>query len=128
MFAFFDRYQSVVLSVFLVFYIINSIYISSTALSFILIILMVMVQVIYLRKKIQQLSFIQLLSLFCILAGSLAGLYLSLVWLNHLTETGIMPFSDWMIIVAKIILILVFLIAGSSVVQNLYIRYSTSKV
>ena len=127
MLAFFDRYQSVLLSAFLVFYIINSIYISSTALSFILIVLMVMVQVIYLRKKIQQLSFIQLLSILFVLAGSLAGLYLALVWLNHLTETGIMPFSDGMVIVAKIILIVVFLMAGSSGVQNLYIRYSTSK-
>ena len=128
MLAFIDRYQNIVLSVFLVFYIINFIYISSNALSFILFLLVIVVQIIRLRKNIQQLSFVQLLSIFGIMAGGLAGLVLAFVWLNHVTEAGIMSFPDWMIMVIQITLILVFLIGASSIVQNLYLRFSTSKV
>lgn len=128
MLAFIDRYQNILLSVFLVFYIINSIYISSNALSIILFLLVIVVQIIRLRKNIQQLSFVQLLSIFGIMAGGLAGLVLAFVWLNHVTEAGIMSFPDWMIMVIQITLILVFLIGASSIVQNLYLRFSTSKV
>jgi len=127
MLTFIDKYQSILLSAFLIAYIINSIYIGSSILSIILFILVVTIQIIRLRKHIKKLSFTQLLAIFGVILAGLAILVFALMWMNHLISIGIMSFPDWVIIVIQITLILVLLVSVTSIVNNQYLRFSRSK-
>jgi len=127
MLPFFDKYQSLILSVILVFYILNSIYIGSTYLSFILFLFVILMQLIRMRKQIKKLSFLQLVAIFGILIASLVGLVLIFMGFNHLLTTGFLYFPDWMIVIIQIVLILVFLLSVTSTVRNLYERFTRSK-
>lgn len=128
MLAIFDKYQNIIISIILVFYIVNSIYIGSDGLSFMLFILVILMQIIRLRKYIKQLSFVQLLALFGILAGSIVALVLIFMSLNHLIGAGILSFPDWMIMVLQITLIILFILTVSTIMRNLYQRFTLSKV
>lgn len=128
MLAIFDKYQNIIISIILVFYIVNSIYIGSDGLSFMLFILVILMQIIRLRKYIKQLSFVQLLALFGILAGSIVALVLIFMSLNHLIGAGILSFPDWMIMVLQITLIILFILTVSAIMRNLYQRFTQSKV
>lgn len=128
MLAIFDKYQNIIISIILVFYIVNSIYIGSDGLSFMLFILVILMQIIRLRKYIKQLSFVQLLALFGILAGSIVALVLIFMSLNHLIGAGILSFPDWMIMVLQITLIILFILTVSAIMRNLYQRLTQSKV
>lgn len=127
MLAIFDKYQSIIISIILVFYIVNSIYIGSAELSFTLFILVLLMQIIRLRKHIKQLSFVQLLALFGILAASLVALVLIFMSLNHLIGAGILSFPDWMIMVVQITLIILFILSVSAIIRNVYQRFTKSK-
>jgi len=127
MLTFIDKYQSILLSVFLIAYIVNSIYIGSSNLSIILFVLVVTIQIIRLRKHIQKLTFIQLLAIFGIMVGGLAILVFALMGLNHLNSIGIVSFPNWIIIGIQITLILVLLISVTSIVRNQFLRFSRSK-
>ena len=127
MLAIFDKYQSIIISIILVFYIVNSIYIGSAELSFALFILVLLMQIIRLRKHIKQLSFVQLLALFGILAASLVALVLIFMSLNHLIGAGILSFPDWMIMVVQITLIILFILSVSAIIRNVYQRFTKSK-
>jgi len=122
-----DKYQNGLLSILLIAYIINSIYFGSSSLSFVLFFLVVIIQIIRLRKHIRQLAIIQLIAIFGIIVGGVAGLVLAIVGLNHLVSIGIMSFPDWLISVIHITLILVFLITITSIVQKLFLRFTCSK-
>ena len=122
-----DKYQSLLVSVLLISYITNSIYIESIILTVILLILVAIVQIIHLRKHIQKLSLTQLLLIFVTLVLSLAGLVLAIMWLNHIVKTGMMSLPDWMIIVIQVTLILVFLLSVTAIVQKLFLRFTLSK-
>lgn len=128
MLAIFDKYQNIIISIILVFYIVNSIYIGSDGLSFMLFILVILMQIIRLRQYIKQLSFVQLLALFGILAGSIVALVLIFMSLNHLIGAGILSFPDWMIMVLQITLIILFILTVSAIMRNLYQRFTQSKV
>lgn len=127
MLSYIDKYQNVFLSVFLVGYILNSIYIGSGNLSLILFFLVIIIQIIRLRKHIKQLSFIQLAAMAGIIVGGVTGLGLLIVWLNHLFNIGIVSFPDWLISVIHITLILVFLMTVTAIVQKQFIRFTCSK-
>ncbi|EPD51048.1 hypothetical protein MHH33_17200 [Paenisporosarcina sp. FSL H8-0542] len=128
MLAIFDKYQNIIISIILVFYIVNSIYIGSDGLSLMLFILVILMQIIRLRNYIKQLSFVQLLALFGILAGSIVALVLIFMSLNHLIGAGILSFPDWMIMVLQITLIILFILTVSAIMRNLYQRFTQSKV
>ena len=127
MLAIFDKYQSIIISIILVFYIVNSIYIGSTELSFTLFILVLLMQIIRLRKHIKQLSLVQLLMLFGTLVASLVALVLIFMSLNHLIGAGILSFPDWMIMVIQITLIILFILSVSAIIRNVYQRFTKSK-
>jgi hypothetical protein len=122
-----DKYQSVLVSVLLISYIINSIYIGSSILTVILLIFVVAVQIIRLRKHIQKLSFAHLLMIFATLVVGLAGLVLVIMWLNHIVKIGMVSLPDWTISVIQITLILVFLLSVTAIVQKLFVRFTLSK-
>ena len=127
MITFIDKYQSIILSIVLVFYIANSIYIGSSNLSFILFLLVILLQVIRLRKHIKQLSFLQFAALFATMIAFLAALVSIFVGLNHLINIGILSFPDWMIMVIQITLIIVFILSLTTIVRSLYERFTHSK-
>lgn len=127
MLPFFDKYQSLILSVILAFYILNSIYIGSSYVSFILFFFVILMQLIRMRKQIKQLSFLQLVAIFGILIASLVGLVLIFMGFNHLLTTGVLYFPDWMIVIIQIVLILVFLLSVTSAIRNLYERFTRTK-
>jgi hypothetical protein len=127
MITFIDKYQSIILSIILVFYIANSIYIGSSNLSFILFLLVILLQVIRLRKHIKQLSFLQIAALFATMIAFLAALVSIFVGLNHLINIGILSFPDWMIMVIQITLIIVFILSLTTIVRSLYERFTNSK-
>ncbi|MCZ8537726.1 MULTISPECIES: hypothetical protein [Paenisporosarcina] len=128
MLAIIDKYQSIIISIILVFYIVNSIYIGSAELSSILFILVILLQIVRLRKHIKRLSFVQLLALFGIMVASLVALVLIFMSLNHLIGAGILSFPDWMIMVIQITLIILFILSVSGIIRNLYQRFTKSKV
>lgn len=127
MLTFFDKYQSLILSIILAFYILNSIYIGSSYVSFILFFFVILMQLIRMRKQMKQLSFLQLVAIFGILIASLVGLVLIFMGFNHLLTTGVLYFPDWMIVIIQIVLILVFLLSVTSAIRNLYERFTRSK-
>ncbi|WP_075619527.1 hypothetical protein [Paenisporosarcina indica] len=127
MLSYIDKYQNVLLSVFLIAYILNSIYIGSGNLSLVLFFFVVIIQIIRLRKHIKQLSFIQLAAIVGILLGGLTGLVLVITWLNHVINIGMLSFPDWLISVIHITLILVFLITVTAIVQKQFLRFTCSK-
>lgn len=127
MLSYIDKYQNGLLSILLIAYIINSIYFGSSSLSFVLFFLVVIIQIIRLRKHIMQLAFSQLTAIFGITIGGLAALVLAIIGLNHLVSIGMMSFPDWLISVIHITLILVFLITTTSIVQKLFLRFTSSK-
>ncbi|WP_017379597.1 hypothetical protein [Paenisporosarcina sp. TG-14] len=127
MLTFFDKYQSLILSIILAFYILNSIYIGSSYVSFILFFFVILMQLIRMRKQIKQLSFLQLVAIFGILIASLVGLVLIFMGFNHLLTTGVLYFPDWLIVIIQIVLILVFLLSVTSAIRNLYERFTRSK-
>lgn len=127
MLTFIDKYQSIILSVILVFYIGNSIYIGSSNLSFILFVLVIVLQVIRLRKHIKQLSFLQVAAIIATMIAFLAALVSIFVGLNHLINSGVLSFPDWMIMVIQITLIIVFILSLTTIVRNLYERFTHSK-
>ncbi|MDX1805554.1 MAG: hypothetical protein R3267_00845 [Paenisporosarcina sp.] len=127
MLTFIDKYQSIILSVILVFYIGNSIYIGSSNLSFILFLLVILMQVIRLRKHIQKLSFLQFAAIFATMVAFLAGLVSIFIGLNYLISNGIMSFPDWMIMVIQIAFIIVFMLSLTTIVRSMYERFTHSK-
>ncbi|QBP42798.1 hypothetical protein [Paenisporosarcina antarctica] len=127
MLTFFDKYQSLILSIILAFYILNSIYIGSSYISFTLFFFVILMQLIRMRKQIKQLSFLQLVAIFGILIASLVGLVLIFMGFNHLLTTGVLYFPDWLIVIIQIVLILVFLLSVTSAIRNLYERFTRSK-
>lgn len=127
MITFIDKYQSVILSLILVFYIVNSIYIGSSNLSFILFLFVILLQVIRLRKHIKQLSFLQIAAIFGTMIAFLAALVSIFVGLNHLINTGILVFPNWMVMVIQITLIILFIISLTTIVRTLYERFTNSK-
>ena len=127
MLTFIDKYQSIILSVILVFYIGNSIYIGSSNLSFILFVLVILLQVIRLRKHIKQLSFLQVAAIIATMIAFLAALVSIFVGLNYLINSGVLSFLDWMIMVIQITLIIVFILSLTTIVRNLYERFTHSK-
>lgn len=128
MLTYFDKYQNVLLSVFLIAYILNSIYIGSGNLSLVLFFFVVIIQIIRLRKNIKQLSFIQLAAIVGIILGGLTGLVLVITGLNHVINIGMLSFPDWLISVIHITLILVFLITVTAIVQKQFLRFTCSKI
>lgn len=127
MLTFIDKYQSIILSVILVFYIGNSIYIGSSNLSFILFLLVILMQVIRLRKHIKKLSFLQFAAIFATMVAFLAGLVSIFIGLNYLISNGIVSFPDWMIMVIQIAFIIVFMLSLTSIVRSMYERFTHSK-
>ena len=127
MLTFIDKYQSIILSVILVFYIGNSIYIGSSNLSFVLFLLVILMQVIRLRKHIKKLSFLQFAAIFATMIAFLAGLVSIFIGLNYLISNGIMSFPDWMIMVIQITFIIVFMLSLTTIVRNMYERFTHSK-
>jgi hypothetical protein len=127
MLTFIDKYQSIILSVILVFYIGNSIYIGSSNLSFILFLLVILMQVIRLRKHIKKLSFLQFAAIFATMVAFLAGLVSIFIGLNYLISNGIMSFPDWMIMVIQIAFIIVFMLSLTTIVRSMYERFTHSK-
>jgi len=127
MLTFIDKYQSIILSVILVFYIGNSIYIGSSNLSFILFLLVILMQVIRLRKHIKKLSFLQFAAIFATMIAFLAGLVSIFIGLNYLISNGIMSFPDWMIMVIQIAFIIVFMLSLTTIVRSMYERFTHSK-
>lgn len=127
MLRFIDKYQSIILSVILVFYICNSIYIGSSNLSFILFLLVILMQVIRLRKHIKKLSFLQFSAIFATMVAFLAGLVSIFIFLNHLISTGIISFPDWIIMVIQITFIIVFMLGLTTIVRIMYERFTHSK-
>ncbi len=127
MLTLFDKYQSIIISLILVFYILNSIYIGSDNLSFVLFLFVVILQVLRMRKHIKRLSFIQLGVLLTIMAASLAGLVFIFMGLNHLISIGVLSFPDWMIIFIQIAFIIVFILGVTSAIRSLYQRFTHSK-
>lgn len=127
MLTFIDKYQSIILSVILVFYIGNSIYIGSSNLSFILFLLVILLQVIRLRKHIKKLSFLQFAAIFATMVAFLAGLVSIFIGLNYLISNGIMSFPDWMIMVIQITFIIVFMLSLTTIVRSMYERFTHSK-
>lgn len=127
MLTFIDKYQSIILSVILVFYIGNSIYIGSSNLSFILFVLVILMQVIRLRKHIKQLSFLQVAAIIATMIAFLAALVSIFVGLNYLINSGVLSFPDWMIMVIQITLIIVFIMSLTTIVRSLYERFTHSK-
>ena len=127
MLTFIDKYQSIILSVILVFYIGNSIYIGSSNLSLILFLLVILLQVIRLRKHIKKLSFLQFAAIFATMVAFLAGLVSIFIGLNYLISNGIMSFPDWMIMVIQITFIIVFMLSLTTIVRNMYERFTHSK-
>lgn len=119
MLTFIDKYQSIILSVILVFYIGNSIYIGSSNLSFVLFLLVILMQVIRLRKHIKKLSFLQFAAIFATMIAFLAGLVSIFIGLNYLISNGIMSFPDWMIMVIQITFIIVFMLSLTTIVLSL---------
>ena len=127
MLTFIDKYQSIILSIILVFYIGNSIYIGSTTLSFMLFLLVILMQVIRLRKHIKKLSFLQFAAIFATMVAFIAGLVSLFIFLNHLISSGVMSFPDWMIMAIQITLIIVFMLGLTTIVRSMYERYTHSK-
>lgn len=127
MLTLFDKYQSIIISLILVFYILNSIYIGSDNLSFVLFLFVVILQVLRMRKHIKRLSFIQLGVLLTIMAASLAGLVFIFMGLNHFISIGVLSFPDWMIIFIQIAFIIVFILGVTSAIRSLYQRFTHSK-
>ena len=128
MLSFIDKHHSVLVSILLISYIINSIYIGSTILTAILLILVVAVQLIRLRKHIQKLSFTQLLMIFVTMGVGFAILLFAIMGLNHVEKIGMISLPNWTISFIHISLILVFLISVSAIVQKLFLRYTLSKI
>lgn len=127
MLTFIDKYQSIILSVILVFYIGNSIYIGSSNLSFILFLLVILMQVIRLRKHIKKLSFLQFAAIFATMVAFLAGLVSIFIGLNYLISNGIVSFPNWMIMVIQIAFIIVFMLSLTTIVRSMYERFTHSK-
>ena len=127
MLTFIDKYQSIILSIILVFYIGNSIYIGSSTLSFMLFLLVILMQVIRLRKHIKKLSFLQFAAIFATMVAFIAGLVSLFIFLNHLISSGVMSFPDWMIMAIQITLIIVFMLGLTTIVRSMYERYTHSK-
>ena len=123
----FDKYQNAIVLVVLLFYIFNSIYISSTILSVILFVFFIIIQLVRIRKQIAKLTHLQKITILSIVGISLILLVFLFTWFNHLLSTGILSFQDWTIGVIQIALILVFLLIVTSLVQNLYQRFTSSK-
>ena len=123
----FDKYQNAIVLVVLLFYIFNSIYISSTILSVILFVFFIIIQLVRIRKQIAKLTHLQKIMILSIVGLSLILLVFLFTWFNHLLSTGIVSFQDWTIGVIQIALIIVFLLIVTSLVQNLYQRFTSSK-
>jgi len=123
----FDKYQNAIVLVVLLFYIFNSIYISSTILSVILFVFFIIIQLVRIRKQIAKLTHLQKITILSIVGISLILLVFLFTWFNHLLSTGILSFQDWTIGVIQIALIIVFLLIVTSLVQNLYQRFTSSK-
>ncbi|MBE3102807.1 MAG: hypothetical protein IMZ40_01035 [Bacilli bacterium] len=127
MLTIFDKYQSIIISVILVFYVINAMYIGSSELSIILFFFVIVMQLVRMRKKIQQLSFIQLIAIFAIMIASIVALLFIFSGFNYLINAGILTFPDWMVIIIQIALILVFLLSVTSIIKNLFQRFTRPK-
>lgn len=127
MLTFVDKYQSIILSVILVFYILNSLYIGSANLSFLLFFLVVIFQLVRMRKQILQLSFLQLLAIFGLIVVSIVALIFIFMGFNHMISVGILSFPNWMLIFIQIALILIILLSVTAMVRNLFERFTGQK-
>ncbi|WP_019415089.1 hypothetical protein [Paenisporosarcina sp. TG20] len=127
MLSFFDKYQSMILTVILIGYILNSLYIGSANLSFVLFFLVVILQVVRMRKHILQLSFLQLLAIFGLIVGSIVALIFIFMGFNHMISVGILSFPNWMLIFIQIALILIILLSVTAMVRNLFERFTGQK-
>lgn len=123
----FDKYQNAIVLVVLLFYIFNSIYISSTILSVILFVFFIIIQLVRIRKQIAKLSHLQKITILSIIGMSIILLVFLFTWFNHLLRTGILSFQNWTIGVIQIALIIAFLLIVISMVRNLYQRFTSSK-
>lgn len=123
----FDKYQNAIVLVVLLFYIFNSIYISSTILSVILFVFFIIIQLVRIRKQIAKLTHLQKITILSIVGISTIILVFLFIWLNHMLSTGILSFQEWTIGVIQIALIIVFLLIVTSLVRNLYQRFTSSK-
>lgn len=123
----FDKYQNTIVIVVLLFYIFNSIYISSEILSVILFALFINIQLIRMRKQIGELTHVQKMIILSILVTSIMSLVLLFIWLNHMLSVGVLSFPGRTIGVIQITLIITFLLVVTTLVRKLYLRFTSSK-
>ncbi len=111
----------------LLFYIFNSIYFGSKVLSIILFIVFITIQLIRMRKQIKKLTHLQKIIILSILVTSIVFLILLFIMLNHLINVGFLSYTDMTIGLIQITLIVTYLVIVTSLIRNVYLRYTTIK-
>lgn len=123
---FIEKYHSAILCAILILYLINTAYIGSTSLSFTLFFLVVILQIIRLRKEIRKLSIIQILAILGTLLGGIVLLVLIFMGINQfITNTS---FPDWAIIILQITLIIAFLMGVTTAIRTMYMRFTKEPI
>jgi hypothetical protein len=127
MLATFDKYSNGLIAGVLLLYIINTILIQSNQFSIVLFVFFAGFQLLRLRKNIIKLSFIQIGIIIAIFFATIALLVFLFMWLNHLDGIGIISMPDWVMFVIQITIIILFLVALSTGIHKLYLRFTQSK-
>lgn len=102
-------------------------YIGSGTVSIVLFFIFITIQLICLRKHIGKLTFIQKATILAIVGIAILLLVLTFMLLNHLIDVGYLSFTEWIVGVVQISLIVIFLLVVTSSIRVVYRKYTSTK-